>query len=57
MTIDASSGEIILAKKVLDSKDFGHLNGQFVDKSLVSCERKHYLKWHNEQFKKLNDIV
>lgn len=54
MTIDANSGQIILSKDVIKSKDFGFLNGQFIDKTLVDCERRHYLKWHNEQFKLLN---
>ena len=54
MTIDAGTGEIILAKSVESTKDFGILKGKFIDKSLVECERRHYLKWHNEQFNKYN---
>ena len=57
MTIDAETGEIVLAKSVENTRDFGKLKGQFIDKSLVECERRHYLKWHNEQFKKFNKIL
>lgn len=55
MTIDAATGEIILATSVETTKDFGFLKGKFIDKSLVECERRHYLKWHNDQFYKLNN--
>lgn len=54
MTIDAETGKIILAKSVENTKDFGVLKGHYIDKSLVECERRHYLKWHNEQFYKIN---
>jgi hypothetical protein len=57
MTIDANTGEIILSKKVAESKDYGNLKGTFIDKSLVMSERKHYLKWHNDEFRKLNTEV
>ena len=54
MTIDAATGKIILSKQLKNSKDYADLDGKFIDKSLVNCERRHYLKWHNEQFKKFN---
>lgn len=54
MTIDASTGKVILSDKVVNSKDFKDLQGIIVDKSLIECERRHYLKWHNQQFKKIN---
>ena len=56
MTIDASTGKIILAKSAEESKDFCMLKDQFIDRSLVECERRHYLKWHNDQFYKMNKI-
>lgn len=52
MTIDAQTGEIILSAKAKNSKDFSMLYGNFIDKSLVQCERKHYLVWHNNEFKR-----
>lgn len=56
MTIEADTGKIILSDKVKNSKDFGYLDGKYIDKSLVQCERRHYLKWHNDAFKKSNKI-
>lgn len=57
MTIDAETGEIILSKSIEKTKDFGILKGKFIDKSLVECERRHYLKWHNIQFNKINKTL
>ncbi|MCK5510274.1 hypothetical protein KAI65_01865 [Candidatus Parcubacteria bacterium] len=54
MTIDSSSGKIILNDTAKCSKDFITLDGQHIDKRMVHCERKHYLRWHNEQFYKQN---
>jgi hypothetical protein len=54
MTIDNKTGEIILNSLAKKSKEFGILAGTFVDKRLVNCERTHYLKWHNDQFRKNN---
>lgn len=54
MTIDVGSNRIILSEKAKHSKDFAELDGKVIDKSLIDCERRHYLKWHNEQFKLLN---
>lgn len=56
MTIDANTGKIILSQDVIASKDFGYSNDTYVDKSLVECERRHYLKWHNEEFSRHNKI-
>lgn len=55
MTIDAKTGTIILSKQAQKSKDFGHLHNTTIDKSLVECERRHYLAWHNAEFYKQNN--
>lgn len=54
MTIDAKTGTIILSKQAQQSKDFGYLHNTKIDKSLVECERRHYLAWHNDEFRKQN---
>lgn len=54
MTIDAKTGVIILSDKVRNSPDFGHLHNKTIDKSLIECERRHYLAWHNAEFAKQN---
>lgn len=56
MTIDYKTGEIKLSKKAKESKDFGYLEGKKIDKCLIECERKHYLKWHNDEFNKYNIV-
>lgn len=55
MTIDAKTGTIILSKRAQESKDFGYLHNTTIDKSLVECERRHYLAWHNAEFYKQNN--
>ncbi len=52
MTIEHNSGKIILNDLAKNSNDFAALHGRFIDKRLVNSERKHYLKWHNDQFLK-----
>lgn len=54
MTIDSSTGEIILNREASISKDYGNLSGKRVDMRLINCERTHYLRWHNQRFKELN---
>ena len=54
MTIDSSTGEIILNREASNSKDYGNLNGKRVDMRLINCERTHYLRWHNQRFNELN---
>lgn len=54
MTIDSSTGEIILNREASISKDYGKLKGKRVDMRLINCERTHYLRWHNQRFKELN---
>lgn len=54
MTINANTGEIILSAKALESKDFCNLQNKKIDRSLIECERRHYLKWHNKEFKRQN---
>ncbi|MBO7053182.1 MAG: HNH endonuclease [Alphaproteobacteria bacterium] len=54
MTIDAKTGTIILSKQAQESKDFGYLHNTNIDKSLVECERRHYLAWHNAEFYRQN---
>lgn len=50
MTIDSNTGVIKLNKEAKKSKDFGMLDGKKVDIRLISCERTHYLRWHNQRF-------
>lgn len=51
MTIDYNTGEVIYVPEIEDEKDFQYLHGRRIDAEYVDCERKHYLKWHNEFFR------
>lgn len=52
MTIESSTGEVIYADSIKDEKDFQYLHGKVIDYEYIDCERRHYLKWHNECFHK-----
>lgn len=54
MTINAKTGEIILSESATNSPEYGMLKGKFIARKYIDCERRHYLKWHNERFEKLN---
>ena len=54
MTIDSSTGEIILNEEAKKSKDYNMLQGKKVDMRLINCERTHYLRWHNQRFREIN---
>ena len=54
MTIDSSTGQIILNEEVKASKDYQELQGKKVDMRLINCERTHYLRWHNQRFYEIN---
>ncbi|MBU1093549.1 MAG: HNH endonuclease [Firmicutes bacterium] len=54
MTVLYDTGEIILANEIKTHKDFTHLIGKKIDKSLYLSERKHYLKTHNDLFNQKN---
>lgn len=50
MTIDYRTGNIIYDTKLSDEKDFQYLKNKSIDPKYFECERKHYLKWHNEEY-------
>lgn len=52
MTIECSTGEVIYAESIKDEKDFQYLHGKVIAYDYIDCERRHYLKWHNDFFHK-----
>lgn len=50
ITIDHRTGDVIYLPELEHEKDFQYLRGCRVDADYIDCERKHYLKWHNELF-------
>ena len=52
MTIDHKDGKVVYDPNLDNEKDFKYLNGKVLPINYVDCERKHYLKWHNEEYKR-----
>ena len=52
MTIDYKNGKVVYDPNLDNEKDFKYLNGKVLPINYVDCERKHYLKWHNEEYKR-----
>lgn len=50
ITIDYKSGDVVYDPKIENEKDFQYLHGRTIDVNYIDCERKHYLKWHNEEY-------
>ncbi len=48
MTIDYQTGRVVYDERLDKEKDFDYLKGRVVDYRYIDCERRHYLKWHNE---------
>lgn len=52
MTIDYRNGNVIYDESLDKEKDFKYLHGKILPINYYDCERKHYLKWHNEEYKR-----
>lgn len=52
MTIDYRNGDVVYDPNLNSEKDFKYLKGKSLDVNYYDCERKHYLKWHNEEYKR-----
>lgn len=52
MTIDYKNGKVVYDSDLDKEKDFKYLHGRKLPVNYYNCERKHYLKWHNEEFKR-----
>lgn len=52
MTIDYKNGDVVYDPNLNSEKDFKYLKGKTLDVNYYDCERKHYLKWHNEEYKR-----
>lgn len=50
ITIDYSDGRVIYDESIKDEKDFSYIKNRILSVNYIDCERKHYLKWHNEEF-------
>lgn len=52
MTIESNTGKVIYADSIKEEKDFQYLHDKFIAYDYIDCERRHYLKWHNDYFHK-----
>ncbi len=57
ITIDHKSGKVIYVPELESTNDFVYLRGHTVDRNYIDCERRHYLKWHNEFYNEKHKIV
>lgn len=52
ITIDASTGDVIYSQSIENEDDFQYLHNRTIPFDYIDCERRHYLKWHNELFRR-----
>lgn len=52
ITINYVNGNVEYENALIEEKDFQYLKSKTLSINYIDCERKHYLKWHNEQFQK-----
>ena len=50
ITIDYKTGNVIYDTNIEDEKSLQYLHDCTVPYDYIDCERRHYLKWHNEAF-------
>ena len=50
ITIDYKTGNVIYDTNIEDEKSLQYLHDCTVSYDYIDCERRHYLKWHNEAF-------
>lgn len=50
ITIDYRNGNVIYDTNIEDEKSLQYLHNCTIPYGYIDCERRHYLKWHNETF-------
>lgn len=50
ITIDYRTGEVIYDESLENEKSLHYLHDRIVPYEYIDCERRHYLKWHNEAY-------
>ena len=50
ITIDYKTGNVICDTNIKDEKSLQYLHDCTVSYDYIGCERRHYLKWHNDRF-------
>lgn len=52
MTINHKNGKVVYDPNLNKEKDFQYLKNKRLQVNYYDCERNHYLKWHNEEYKR-----
>jgi len=52
VTIDYRTGEVLCDKRLESVHSLEYLRGRVIAPDYIDCERRHYLKWHNETFRR-----
>lgn len=52
ITIGYMTGEVKYSQSLTEEKDFQYLKNKTLSPNYIDCERKHYLKWHNDEFER-----
>mgnify|MGYP007069883123 FL=1 len=50
ITIDYKTGNVICDSSIENESDFQYLHSRQLPIDYIDCERKHYLKWHNDEY-------
>ncbi|NPD82397.1 hypothetical protein HPS57_10495 [Prevotella sp. PINT] len=53
MTVDAKTGKVKYLPELENEPDFQYLHDKEIDYLYIDGERRHYLKWHNEEFERI----
>lgn len=56
ITIDCKTGNVICDSTIENEIDFQYLRNKQLPIDYIDCERKHYLKWHNDQYYKKHSV-
>lgn len=56
ITIEPTTGKVIYIEEIRDEKDFQYLHDKTIAYDYIDGERRHYLKWHYENFKEKHHI-
>lgn len=50
MTVDYRNGRVIYINDIENERDFQYLHDKSISANYIESERRHYLRWHNEEF-------
>lgn len=57
ITIEPTTGKVIYIDDIRDEKDFQYLHNKTIAYDYIDGERRHYLKWHYDNFKEKHNLA